>query len=49
MPLDKSFTFRLPVDLFKQLEQLAKQQDLSVAQLARKALRECVLQKDKLK
>lgn len=40
MPTEKSFTFRIPVDLFKQIEQLAQQQDLSVAQLVRKALRE---------
>lgn len=40
MSSEKSFTFRAPVDLFKQLEQLAKQQDMSAAQLVRKALRE---------
>lgn len=37
---DKSFTFRLPSALFEPAQALALAQDLSLAQLVRKALKE---------
>ena len=37
---DKSFTFRIPEALLERLQQLAADEDLSVAQIVRKALRE---------
>ena len=37
---DKSFTFRIPEALLERLQQLAADEDLSVAQLVLKALRE---------
>ena len=37
---DKSFTFRLPLDLFDEAQSIAKSIDLSLAQLLRRALRE---------
>lgn len=42
MTQDKVFTFRVPVDLLNDAHQLAESQDLSVAQLLRKMLKELV-------
>lgn len=42
MAKDKAFTFRVPVDLLDAAHLLAASQDLSVAQLLRKVLKELV-------
>ena len=40
---DKSFTFRLPIALLESLQVIAVAQDLSLAQLMRRVLREYVV------
>lgn len=37
---EKAFTFRLPVDLLEALQEYAEAQDLSVAQVMRRVLKE---------
>ena len=39
---DKSFTFRIPTPLLDEIHIMAAEQDLSVAQIVRKVLREFV-------
>ena len=39
---DKSFTFKIPVDLLAESQAIAAKQDLSLAQLLRRVLREFV-------
>lgn len=47
MKEDKSFTFRIPATLLDALHAIAAEQDLSVAQVVRKAMREFVLSQRK--